>query len=76
MKSGPFLGALPDGLVFCECCGNGACEFKCPYKFRNDDLTSASLKDKNFCVINDNGHGMHLDRSHSLLSNSMPNLCC
>ena len=24
----PFLGASPDGLVTCECCGTGGCETK------------------------------------------------
>lgn len=24
----PFMGATPDGLVMCECCGTGACEIK------------------------------------------------
>ncbi|CAH3153293.1 unnamed protein product [Porites lobata] len=27
----PVLGASPDGLVFCECCGKGLFEIKCPY---------------------------------------------
>ena len=37
----PFLGASPDGLVLCECCGTGALELKCPY----------SPRDKNFIEI-------------------------
>ncbi len=24
----PFMGASPDGLVMCQCCGTGACEIK------------------------------------------------
>ena len=24
----PFIGATPDGVVMCECCGTGACEIK------------------------------------------------
>jgi hypothetical protein len=27
----PFLGASPDGLIDCKCCGKGVCEVKCPY---------------------------------------------
>ena len=26
----PYLGASPDGIVDCECCGMGVCEIKCP----------------------------------------------
>ncbi|CAN8007430.1 unnamed protein product [Ixodes pacificus] len=28
----PFLGATPDGLVSCTCCGKGVLEIKCPYR--------------------------------------------
>ena len=38
MKSGllihtsyPHLGASPDGVISCNCCGNGVLEVKCPY---------------------------------------------
>ena len=31
----PFLGASPDGLVQCTCCGHGTLEIKCPYSCRN-----------------------------------------
>ena len=27
----PYLGASPDGVVSCACCGNGVVEVKCPY---------------------------------------------
>lgn len=27
----PHLGASPDGLISCSCCGNGVLEIKCPY---------------------------------------------
>ena len=27
----PHLGASPDGVTMCECCGKGAVELKCPY---------------------------------------------
>ncbi len=30
MKS-PFIGASPDGMIECECCGQGLVEVKCPY---------------------------------------------
>ena len=26
-----FIGASPDGLVECSCCGKGLLEIKCPY---------------------------------------------
>ena len=27
----PFIGASPDGLIDCSCCGRGVLEIKCPY---------------------------------------------
>ena len=30
----PHLGASPDGLVSCKCCGDGLVEIKCPYTHR------------------------------------------
>lgn len=38
----PHLGASPDGLVHCECCGNGILEIKCPYSAREGLPASAS----------------------------------
>lgn len=32
----PHLGASPDGITSCKCCGNGVVEIKCPYSSRND----------------------------------------
>ena len=38
----PHLGASPDGLVFCSCCGSGILEIKCPYSVRESVPVSAS----------------------------------
>ncbi len=35
----PYLGASPDGLVICSCCGPGLLEIKCPYSKRDVDPT-------------------------------------
>ena len=34
----PHLGASPDGIVSCCCCGKGLLEIKCPYSKREIDL--------------------------------------
>ncbi|KAJ8011118.1 hypothetical protein DPEC_G00054870 [Dallia pectoralis] len=44
----PHLGASPDGLVNCTCCGRGTLEVKCPYKYR-DGLTGCG-NDALFCL--------------------------
>ena len=33
-KSHPFLGASPDNIFSCDCCGETAMEYKCPYSVR------------------------------------------
>ena len=50
----PFIGASPDGLVHCTCCGDGCLEIKCPFKYTNENpTTAASLDTKNFTLINE-----------------------
>ncbi|XP_021342823.1 uncharacterized protein LOC110443137 [Mizuhopecten yessoensis] len=46
----PFLGASPDGIVSCQCCGKGTVEIKCPYKHRDITVQEAAIKDKDFCL--------------------------
>lgn len=44
----PHLGATPDGLISCHCCGTGILEIKCPYGVRHSTPNNASyleLKD-------------------------------
>lgn len=31
----PHLGASPDGVIECNCCGTGLSEVKCPFKYRD-----------------------------------------
>ena len=42
----PFLGASPDGIISCSCCGTGLLEIKCPYKYR--DCNIESINDSDF----------------------------
>lgn len=59
----PMLGASPDGFVFCNCCGKGVCEIKCPYTFRDLMLHEIFETQKQFCLSPNNG--IHLDKGHS-----------
>lgn len=38
----PHLGASPDGLISCSCCGKGWLEIKCPYSVRHTTPMNAS----------------------------------
>ena len=46
----PYIGASPDAIVTCDCCGQGAVEVKCPYCFK-DRLPEEN--DKKFCLEKD-----------------------
>ena len=43
----PYIGATPDGIIECDCCGFGILEVKCPYCIRMEDPSTAS------CLRND-----------------------
>jgi len=58
--SKPYIGATPDMVVSCECCGEGLLEVKCP-------LTSAHQIPTAGCpaYLYNGPHGISLQRNHS-----------
>lgn len=50
----PILGASPDGIVSCACCGTGLLEIKCSEKFQNMDA----------CV--DNTHHLYINENNKI----------
>ena len=57
----PHLGASPDGLLTCTCCGDGLLEIKCPYSLRHTTLNSAG---KDF-YLQHTPDGLKLSTSHA-----------
>ena len=57
----PYLGASPDGIIKCSCCGLGLLEIKCPYSKRDVDVSRIS--DPKF-YLKDTASGLELDRNH------------
>ena len=55
------LGASPDGLVTCVCCGSGLVEIKCPYKYREEH--PHQVIDSSFCLSEVEG-AMKLNHCH------------
>lgn len=55
----PYIGATPDGMFTCSCCGTGVVEIKCPYSLR-DKNTEEMLLISDFC----------LDKNYQLKKNS------
>ena len=44
------LGASPDSIVSCKCCGEGCLEVKSPFSYKDKFITE-SMTDKNTCLI-------------------------
>ena len=62
-KKYPFLGASPDGIVYCSCHGKYLLEVKCPYRCCDKKLSEA-VNDPTF-FLKDNEGVLLLDTSHS-----------
>lgn len=55
----PYMGATPDGVAKCQCCGDILVEIKCPYCARN-----STLSDSVSCLANNDGK-LSLKRDHA-----------
>ncbi len=52
----PYLGASPDGVVECDCCGRGVMEIKCTFSCRERSFSKASEDSPSFCLgMNEDG---------------------
>ena len=60
----PVIGASPDGVVNCTCCGKGVLEIKCPYSHQNTHIQDAASQDRTFCLKEVDG-SLQLDNSHA-----------
>ncbi|KAK3091881.1 hypothetical protein FSP39_023407 [Pinctada imbricata] len=74
----PHLGASPDGVVQCKCCGLGILEIKCPYKFKNhtfDQICKEKYyiqKDENGCLkLKENSNWYTQIQTQMAVSNAM-----
>ncbi|XP_067125337.1 uncharacterized protein [Centruroides vittatus] len=56
----PFIGATPDGLVECNCCGQGVVEVKCPWCQRQQNIDENTpnflVKENGIFTINKNSN--------------------
>ena len=59
----PHLGASPDGLINCDCCGESLIEIKCPYKYR--ELDPCTVTDRSFYLKFSDDGSLHLDKTHA-----------
>ena len=60
-----YVGASPDTLVECTCCGKGVVEIKCPLCVKNvESLNDIAEKKKQFCLQRTQSGSLQLLRSH------------
>ncbi|WAQ95781.1 ING2-like protein [Mya arenaria] len=57
----PYIGASPDGLEHCHCCGASLLEIKCPYTLKESLLDNDSEK---YCLTRNSQGIMLLDHKH------------
>ncbi|XP_021352053.1 uncharacterized protein LOC110449491 isoform X1 [Mizuhopecten yessoensis] len=62
----PYIGASPDSVVSCDCCGEGFVEVKCPYCVRSMPITEAT-DIKASCLESIDG-SVRLKKKHSYYS--------
>lgn len=61
-KDCPYIGASPDGVVTCSCCGKGLLEIKCSYTYQNEHPMKA-CEDNNYHVYCDENKDIRLKYS-------------
>ena len=59
----PHMGASPDGIVNCVCCGKGVLEIKCPYSCVDRSFLEASSEQRFFLELIDDT--FHLKKEHA-----------
>ncbi len=61
----PYLGASPDGVVECDCCGRGVIEIKCPFSCRERSFSKASEDSPSFCLGTNEDGQFQLKKNHA-----------
>ena len=69
----PFVGASPDAIITCKCCGKGVLEIKCPFCFK-DGLPEEDQH--NFCMSQKDGKWtLKKDHSYYYQVQTQVNVC-
>lgn len=58
----PYIGASPDGVVTCKCCGTGLLEIKCTYKYRNNTPIEISSENNYHLHFDNDAKGIRLKK--------------
>lgn len=61
----PHLGATPDGIINCKCCGRGVLEIKCPYTHRHDGVATVAEEKSSCLKKHEESDAVYLDNDHA-----------
>lgn len=59
------MGARPDGIVQCDCCGIGVLEVKCPFLCADKSIQSVAIENRNFFLHEDDEGMLTLKQNHA-----------
>ena len=60
----PYLRASPDGVISCNCCGEGILEIKCPWTSRQRLISEYSITKPEPCLTYDDSNKISLKNSY------------
>lgn len=64
-KTYPQLGASPDRLICCSCCGTGCVEIKCPYVLQQENLTISDFTERKNSYLEENAGQITIKKNHA-----------
>ena len=62
----PYLGASPDGVITCNCCGEGILEIRLSLT-KGDKLISEYITQPEFCLTYNDSNKISLKNTHSYM---------
>ncbi len=60
----PHMGASPDGLINCDCCGKGVIEIKCPYTCVDKSFQEATSQRSFFMELVEGEYSLKKDHAY------------
>ena len=74
-ESYPLMGASPDGVISCKCCGNGVLEIKCPYSCRDTSFREKATESTFFLHSIDGELTLNVNHAYYFQVQALLKLC-
>ena len=69
-----YLGASPDGVISCNCCGKGILEIKCPW-ISQERLIGECITQPESCLTYDDSNKISIKNSHPYMQQIRHEMC-